>query len=296
MNEGKRRFSEVVGGLVSGVAYARSVADREAMRIANFYHQHELLKGMPIPRLRIHRMSISLPMVVSEVIPGSPAVRNPAVEIARLAAGELERAITEIREELRESQSLVNEGKAIWSDEEKDRIARFQKIIDLAFQLKIRDRFETSLSDDIERAYCDLNLREGSGPSDASLCETVGRVAEAVTRQIFTETVSAYVNQVVQANNDTLDHERGQKTIRGWMDHPMTIKAIGGIRNVAEENAILKRTEAPDFLVSVNTESVKNTGGGPDVVTRLDMVLREEGLEWHSEEKDGKTSSRLVPE
>jgi hypothetical protein len=46
----------------------------------------------------------------------------------------------------------------------------------------------------------------------------------------------------------------------------------------------------------VNTENVKNTGGGPETITRLDLVLREEGLEWHSEERDGRTSSKLLPE
>jgi hypothetical protein len=241
-DDGKRRFSEVIGGLVSGVAYARSVADREAMRIAYFYHQHELLKGMPVPRLRIHRMSISLPIVVSEVIPGSAAVRNPAVDLARLAAEELAAAILDMDAELKESQELVEDGKTLLEDDEKNKISRFKKIIGLAIELKADARFKESLAADIERAYGDLNLREGSEPSDASLCETVGRVTETVTRQIFTETVSAYVNRVVQAKNEALDYERGEKTIREWMEDPLTVKAIRRIRHRAEEMAILKRT------------------------------------------------------
>lgn len=296
MEEQKQRFSEVIGGLVSGVAYARSVADREAMRIAYFYHQHELLKGMPVPRLRIQRMSISLPMVVSDVIPGAPAVRNPAVDIAWLATEELGRAIRDLEGEIAETQRLDTEGKTILEADAKDRVERFRKILELGLSQKAGERFQSSLVADIEHAYTDLNLREGSHPSDASLCDTIGRVTEAVIRQIFTEVVAAYVHGIAGQKNETFDPERGRKAIQEWMDDPLVIKVIRRVRHIAEEKTILKPTESPDFLVTVNTENVKNAGGGPDVVTRLDIVLKEEGLEWHSEERDGKSTSKLVPE
>ena len=43
----ERKFSDVLGALVSGVAHARCVADVEALRIAHAYRQNELLKGLP---------------------------------------------------------------------------------------------------------------------------------------------------------------------------------------------------------------------------------------------------------
>lgn len=51
----KPKFSDVIGGLVSGVAQARSIADVEALRMAHRYRQIDLLKGMPVPRLRFRR-------------------------------------------------------------------------------------------------------------------------------------------------------------------------------------------------------------------------------------------------
>ena len=41
--EPRPKFSDIIGGLVSGVAQARSIADVEALRMAHRYRQIELL-------------------------------------------------------------------------------------------------------------------------------------------------------------------------------------------------------------------------------------------------------------
>lgn len=63
------------------------------------------------------------------------------------------------------------------------------------------------------------------------------------------------------------------------------------LSRLAADNAILHRTVSPDFYVRVDTESIKNAGT-PQAVTRLRLVLREEGLEWMKEEgTDGTDAS-----
>lgn len=69
------------------------------------------------------------------------------------------------------------------------------------------------------------------------------------------------------------------------------------LSRLAADNAILQRTVSPDFYVRVDTESIKNAGT-PQAVTRLRMVLREEGLEWMKEEgtDSGDASWKLLAE
>lgn len=63
------------------------------------------------------------------------------------------------------------------------------------------------------------------------------------------------------------------------------------LSNLAVEKTILNRTETADFHVRVDTESIKNAGT-PQAITRLRLVLREEGLEWMKEDGiDGEDSS-----
>lgn len=295
-NPHKHRFSEVIGGLVSGVANARSVADMEAMRIAYYYNQHELLKGMPIPRLRIKRVSISLPIIMSEVIPAVPAVRNPAIDIAKSVVNILQKAIDGAKKEFTDIKSLKEQQRIIFEPGEEELTDRLEKLIDIALQEDVFQRVETQLTDAIEHAYVDLNLMEGNTPSDASLRKKVGQVAEDVLRKVFTEIISGYIYEKTVDRGSKLDPERAKKTIQELMGHEITIRLIHDLRHAAEDNAVTAISIPPDFYVSVNTADVKNTGGGSDTVTRLDMVLHEEGLEWMTEECDGKKVSKLIPE
>jgi len=292
----KQRFSEVIGGLVSGVAYARSVADMEAMRIAYCYRQHELLKGMPVPRLRIQRVSISLPIIVSEVIPGTPAVRSPAVEIARTSAEALTVAIVATKREYDDNRELRKEKKTLLSSEEGTILDRLMRIVDSVDGEQAISRFRDQVIVAIDHAYVELSLSEGDNPSDASLRDKVGETVEKELHELFTEYISRYIHERAELNNQELDFERARMTIQQLLDHEYTKDIVQHVRNGAEGSAVKKQTVPPDFYVSVNTGDVRNAGGGPEVVTRLNMVLREEGLEWLTEEHDGKETSRLAPE
>ncbi len=292
----KQRFSDVIGGLVSGVAYARSVADMEAMRIAYFYHGHELLRGMPIPRLRIQNVSISLPIIVKESIPGAPAVRTPVVDVAGKTAQALMDAVGIAKKELEKSQTLKQEAKSIPDKDEEDLIRRFERIVILAEDEGMVHRFKDQLKERIEQEYRALDLSEGKDASDASLRETVGNAAGKIVRTSLSEIITKYAHDKAREKNEDFDRELGEKAIDELMEHPITRALIRHVRLAAEMHAVEKETVPPDFYVSVNTDEIKNTGGGPNVVTRLEMKLHEEGLEWFTEEEDGKKISKLTPE
>lgn len=292
----KQRFSDVIGGLVSGVAYARSVADMESMRIAYNYLQHELLKGMSVPRLRIQRVSISLPIIVTEVVPGVPAERNPPIDIATAAKSALLRGIAAAKKEFADIQDLKQRNQSNLTPEDDDLIHRFEKIVDMVEKSGSVDRFQSQVVEDIEHAFTDLQLAEGESPSDASLRDKVGQAVEKVVKDILTEIIAGYAHDRAVQNQTAYDPERAQKTIDEVLGHEISTRIINEARHAGMDMAVKTRSIPPDFFVNVNTGDVKTSGGGPDVVTRLELVLREDGLEWMSEEHNGRKISKLTSE
>jgi hypothetical protein len=295
MEENKQRFSDIIGGLVSSVAYARSIADQEAIRIAYLHRQDELLKSLPIPRLRIQRVSISLPLIVTDVIHGTAAVKKPATELAALTTEKLKQNIIETKQYFLDLKN--NDKKIVLTAEEKNVNERFEKIIDAAETDNMAySRFESKLKSEIELAYMELYLAEGDSPSDASIRDKIGVAVQNVIRNIFTEYISKYVFEIALKNKANYDFERANKTINELMDHNGMNLLIKKVCHSAQFQVIQKPTISPDFYVTVNTDEIKNSGGGNNVVTRLNMILREEGLEWHTEEKDGIETSMLTTE
>jgi hypothetical protein len=132
------KLSEVLGALVASVAYGRQVADMEALRIARRYEQNELLKGLPVPRLRLSQVNISLPVILSEVIPGKPAERNDPVEIAKKAAKQLTEAIDEEIKRLKYLVDLENT-----PAEQKDIFRRGIRFLEKALAMDAQNLFLT---------------------------------------------------------------------------------------------------------------------------------------------------------
>ena len=78
---------------------------------------------------------------------------------------------------------------------------------------------------------------------------------------------------------------------------PAQIKRLAEVaRQKAGQAALKKEGVPPSVMVNIKTEDIKlsaNTG----VVTRLKLVLKEEGLEWSvGEKEDGTQSRKLMPE
>jgi hypothetical protein len=66
------KLGEFIGALLSDAAQARVRADMEALKIAEAYSAHELLKHLPVPRFRLPDITVDIPVLVSAV-EGAPA-------------------------------------------------------------------------------------------------------------------------------------------------------------------------------------------------------------------------------
>lgn len=58
-------LGEFIGALLSDAAQARVRADLEALKTAEAYSAHELLKHLPVPRFRLPDISVDFPVLVS---------------------------------------------------------------------------------------------------------------------------------------------------------------------------------------------------------------------------------------
>lgn len=284
----KPKFSDVVGGLVSGVAQARSIADVEALRMAHRYRQIELLKGLPVPRLRLRRVSISIPMLVSEVVPGEPCAHATKEELAAKAGTAATSAIGVIVKEARQDA----EGKPPDQSKHFSEIAlRVQKTFDEPF-------FVRSLTKRLEYRYQKLNIVSGAVPVPDTL---IRDAAGEVTREMLRDALTYIVRHIPletrdDEKSDGVRESEIEERTKYFFDQSIVEWAIEKVRNEAESAAIKEPTVPPDFYVSVDTETIKNAGGGPNTVTRFNMVLLEEGLEWVTETHDGSETTKLMQE
>lgn len=69
------KLGEFIGALLSDAAQARVQADMEALKIAEAYSSHELLKHLPVPRFRLPDITVDFPVLVTALV-GEPAANG----------------------------------------------------------------------------------------------------------------------------------------------------------------------------------------------------------------------------
>jgi hypothetical protein len=313
----KTKLSDVLGALVAGVSYGRNVADVQALRIALQYRKNCLLKGLPVPRLRLSRVTISLPLILTAAIPGTPPIWKDPADIAEAARKAFNEGINEELEFLKQRKNYRK-----IDEKEKALISRYYRFLEFAKNPKVTDEQQKELTKDqldqmthtadeyfkivfesrLRNALLGLDSTVVSNQVDAWIQNIVGDTAEEALRSIMGEIFYRYVEwRITQEKQDQdfdnpFDPDRARKGTEEIIKVKYTIRLINRVRSAAEKDVFIRTSTAPDFHVEVDTDSIKSAGGGPDAVTRLNLVLHEEGLEWLSEKQDGKDISRLLPE
>ncbi len=337
----KTRLSDVLGAFVTSVAYGRNVSDVQALRIALNYQKNVLLEGLPVPRLRLSQVSISLPVILTEVLPGEPPKWNHPKDITKVATTSFQ---TEIEDELKRLEYLERLKNPI--KEEKDLYERYKRFLQFAknpqdyinYIRKDQERnktyekefgaekitpayesFEKVLLSRLNRAFLKLEMDDSSN-IDAAIRYKVGETVESAFRDVMSEFFFRYAElrikvekiepqqkteifgseqeseQMTADIRPKFDEKMARKGSEKIMESEITERMIADIRPLVEKAAIDKPSIPPDFYVEVDTDSIKNAGGGPEAVTRLSIVMHEEGLEWLSEEQNGLKTKKLVPE
>lgn len=316
----KPKFSEIIGSLVASIANARHVADAEALRIAHLYLQNELLKGLPVPRLRFRRVSISIPVIVTDFIAGKACKRNDPQRVADTVTKRAVEAVEALQKRVEatlafkkakseeppksEPEQAKPEGGASAPSAtpssqgpEKSHCELAKLILDEIKAGWDENRFSTVLQENLQDRYLQLDLAQGGTPApDAFIRDICGETTEKTIREVLDAMAKAQVRTRKRGPGAEGEGSDLQKETENFLNDPFVTEWIHAIRKAAEDAAIDTPSVPPDFRVSVDTDSIKNAGGGPDTVTRLNMVLLEEGLEWTSEVREGQETSKLMPE
>ena len=279
MAEEKRpQFNDVLGALVSGVSHARRVADAEVMRIAQFYRNHEYLSGLTVPRLRVSKIAIDLPVLFDEVLPAEAAVSNSPEYIAKCSREFVDSSVKEMKERLSQGHHRLDE-----------KVAKMAiQLIDYinASWLKNFEKLQRSRLQLVDRLLKKAMYRDGV--SDVAIMEAVGESTEELLKEMVAEIIKSQAEDSEQSERDLL--------VKNTMVSAAVKDLIKDIRSQTEQCALQSGSIPASFSVRVDSEAIKNAGS-PNSITRLRMVLTEEGLEWSTEENEsGDTNWRLLPE
>lgn len=74
-------FGDLLGSILVGLAHARRMADEETAALAEYYKDHPLLEGMAIPRIRVPRMEIDLPVALDSFEAAEENIMETAAKV-----------------------------------------------------------------------------------------------------------------------------------------------------------------------------------------------------------------------
>jgi hypothetical protein len=294
------RLSDVLGALVAGVAHARGIADSEVMSIARRYRRHEYLRGLSVPRLRVREVVVDLPVLLGGVVPSEKArIAGPETIALAVAA-----ALAEATEDL---------GRYTAANRHKMRPGVAEQSTALVEELgrpEAQARFAAALRQRLRRQARELDK---SAPGRVALADVVvrdevGAAVERLLRDHLAQSLAERARREREAAAGPIafgdDLGAPSKWTRAQEEEAITeamlteaiTELVDAVRAAAEDAAILRGARPADFFVRVDTEEIK-TAGTPGAVTRIQLTLTEEGLEW-SEEGDGAGAPRwkLRPE
>lgn len=75
------KLSDVLGAILAEVSAARRIGDEHAVRIADAYQAEPLLRGLPVPRVRLPAVTIDLPIIVDRHDAGAGAEWRSAADL-----------------------------------------------------------------------------------------------------------------------------------------------------------------------------------------------------------------------
>jgi hypothetical protein len=295
----KPTLSDVMNAIITSVSRGRQAADFEAMRSAMTYQKIELLKGIPVPRMRINNVKVSIPMILNAVTPATVSEHAPILQISTTAAAIFEKEVKISLDWMESGMELLNIDSAkknIQLEFLRDFSEIFQQINDL------KDNSYTKFQRDFEqRLLFDLNMYKLSMNgvlSEQGLQDVVGTSAEASLLLIIKNEIFKWIKVKVENKESVVfDMDRAENSIEEKCKDKIVQGLLRKIKFTVEGNCISVSGQSSELEILVDTESIKNAGGGPDTVTRLSFVIREEGLEWITEvNEDKSTTSSLSTE
>lgn len=168
-------LGDYIGHLLSEVTIARMQADIEAVRVAELYASHPLLRNMPVPHFRLPNLDMEVPVVIKQV--------------EEQPAGEPPRGTPPLEEMRKTFDAVVAKG---LSDERIRPTAQHTKKLQSALDQKMASLAQpAAVAVDVNRVADELAstasqaLTESGGPVDPARRQEVEEKLKAATRLEF---------------------------------------------------------------------------------------------------------------
>jgi hypothetical protein len=299
-------LSDVMNAIITSVSKGRQAADFEAMKSAMMYQKIDLLKGLPVPRMRINNIKVSIPMILSNITPATEADHKPVTQISsdasKIFVKELQASIKWIGSGIKMLDTSGTETNIQFtgSPETNIQLKSLNTFVDIFKSINasqvthFQEDLEQRLSFDLAMYKSDMN----GMISEQGLQNIVGTSTEASLLLVIKSGIFNWIKERVAAKEGvTFDIDRASNSVEKRYKDKIVIGLLKKIKFSIESTSIEQQAVNSQVEVLVDTESIKNAGGGPDTVTRLSFVLREEGLEWITEtDQDNNSNHKLITE
>lgn len=170
-------LGDYIGQLLSEITIARMHADLEAVRVAELYAGHPLLRHMPVPHFRLPDIQIDVPVVIKEMDeppPSEPPRGAPTLE-------KLRKTFDEVL-----TKWLVKEGIKLKARDEKklesvlaEKVAAITQPLDVAVDIK-------RVGDELSGAVMRM-LTEPGGAVDIREPAQVKKLEEELKKEVLVE-------------------------------------------------------------------------------------------------------------
>lgn len=87
-------LGDLLGSLMSGIIRARRMSDEQTAILAEYYKSNPLLEGLSVPRIRIPELTIDMPFLIEDFVPGESGVMNDPAKIAAEANAQLKSTLS----------------------------------------------------------------------------------------------------------------------------------------------------------------------------------------------------------
>lgn len=291
-------FSDVLGAMVSSIAQARQIADVAAVNLAYAYQRHDLLKGMAVPRLRFRSIDVSLPVLIRQVHAAKKPELDEASAIARRVAAEVQRRAGLAAQKLRFELETENS-----SQEKRTAMEASATFWEKAAAEQTLPRLCSAVESQLEQRvmrYFAIDAVSPASSSESAIRAEVARAVRSGVRMLFRDilrfTTESPVDDHPGAYPDVIAPLASETTAKLRFSElkyaPAYVKVLASAAALASDTCFRTPSVPAELEMVVCTDDIKNTGGGPDSVTRIRFTLLEEGLEWVEDEQGG----RLITE
>jgi hypothetical protein len=256
-------FSEFLGGLASGFSDARVNSDVQSLKIAEEYAKNDLLKHFSVPRMRIDKVELNIPIAIEgmvqreqrtfrrlnqdRVLAMTMEVMDKYLDTQRVSAATWQRLRLYAKDQIALADAKIQENRA------ENPLDEYSKIMSIRMR-QAQDRTYESI--------------EMARP--APLGEDMLQVNETQRLDLF--------NRVEELDRmESLAYFKFQDILK-------------------EEFLFNEMTEVLDYVdVIVDYGRLKDIA--PQNIIMVKMTLSEQGMEWVSmEDADGNAVPRLLPE